>query len=66
MCGLVYYVRVCDVDPRSDGPKNIVEFKFSSRRRAYKFAEDALSRGMYAILNRVDVGPDSMWTGDAV
>jgi hypothetical protein len=50
----------------SDGPKNIVEFKFSSRRRAYKFAEDALSRGMYAILNRVDVGPDPMWAADAI
>lgn len=66
MCGLVYYVRVCDVDPMSDGPKNIVEFKFDSRRRAYKFAEDALSRGMYAILNRVDVGPDPMWAADAI
>jgi hypothetical protein len=66
MCGLVYYVRVCDVDPMSNGPKNIVEFKFSSRRRAYKFAEDALSRGMYAILNRVDVGPEPMWPADAI
>ena len=62
MCGLIYFVRVCDVDPLGDDPKNIVEFKFHSRRRAYKFAEDALSRGMHAILHRVDEGaPRHLW-----
>lgn len=50
-----YIVKVCDKDPLGNGQKNIIPYKFASQRRALNFVKDALSRGLFAVLNRVEM-----------
>lgn len=54
MIGISYVVRVCDADPFLPGSKNVLPYKFSSLRRAERFAEDALSRGLFAIMSTIE------------
>lgn len=49
-----YIVRVCDADPFLPGAKNVLPYKFASLRKAQRFAEDALSRGLFAVLSTVE------------
>ena len=50
-----YIVRVCDTDPLGNKQKNIIPYKFASQRRALNFVKDALSRGLYAVMCRVEL-----------
>ena len=53
-----YIVRVCDTDPFSNKPKNVIPYKFVSQRRAMNFVKDALSRNLHAVMSRVELEVD--------
>ena len=50
-----YIVRVCDNDPFSDLHKNIIPYRFTSRRKAMRFVKDALSRNLCVVMIREDM-----------
>lgn len=50
-----YVVRVCDTDPLGSKQKNIIPYKFVSRRRALNFVKDAMSRGLHVMMNMVEL-----------
>lgn len=50
-----YIVRVCDTDPLGSKQKNIIQYKFCSKRRALNFVKDAMSRGLHVVMNRVEL-----------
>ena len=52
--GISYIVTISDISPFCGGG-NKLDYKFSSRRKAFKFMEDAMSRGYYVSVYTVNV-----------
>lgn len=52
MVVFTYVVSVCDSNPLVCDVSNVMTYKFHAWRKAKNFAEDAMSRGFYVVMNR--------------
>lgn len=56
--GVSYIVTVSDIAPYN-GKGNRLEYRFPSRRKAFKFMDDAMSRGYFVTACAIQV--PTMW-----
>ena len=53
--GVTYIVTISDINPFTCKNCNKLEYRFPSRRKAFKFMDDAMSRGYYVTVCAIQV-----------
>ena len=59
-----YIVTISDINPIMTKGGNRLQYRFPSRRKAFKFMEDAMSRGLYVSCYRENIWTDDQWEGE--
>ena len=61
--GFTYIVTISDINPNLSNGGNKLQYRFPSRRKAFKFMDDAMSRGFVVTVFRENVYPEDEYYG---